>query len=106
MFPAYISGGYEVAYINSDGFDTIGSETLPSSLSSFDDAKSAFESNQRQEKLASEQPSEYQQQLNNQCNFPYDGAVDIAKWPAALKCWLTETLKSPAKLTFNYANSQ
>ncbi|HMT00890.1 MAG TPA: hypothetical protein PKC14_01055, partial [Candidatus Absconditabacterales bacterium] len=100
----YQSGGYELAYLNSDGFDYIQDESqVPSFIQRIQSAQARYDQDVAP-RINDDLDLEIQKD-RSECSLDADGSVSLDKWPEALKCWLKKTLKTQI-LTIDYKNSQ
>jgi hypothetical protein len=103
--PDYQEDGYEVAYLNSDGYDFIDTEVLPSFVQVVQNAGANFRV-RRNNMFTDVTQSFVEQKIQNECAIGDDGTVPILKWPPAFLCWLKETLKNPLSVKISYKNAE
>lgn len=108
LSPTYNQTGYEVAYINSDGFDLIDQQAVPAFVQQIYKIKS--------EKKQNTQPitkSPIEQETEQECGIDPTGTVLLfdfkernSPWLKAMKCWATKTFASSFKIDINFDSAQ
>ncbi|HRX63772.1 MAG TPA: hypothetical protein P5060_01570 [Candidatus Absconditabacterales bacterium] len=109
LTPGYRSGGYEIAFINSDGSDLIAYENEPIFVQNL---KNANENYGLPEAINNVEQTQLEEELQNECNIPEEGGVllfDInegnSPWINALQCRWEKIREKPFSFEFNWNNS-
>ncbi|MFA5747781.1 MAG: hypothetical protein WC872_01575, partial [Candidatus Absconditabacterales bacterium] len=114
--PDYSSGGYEIAYINSDGSDYVSSKTIPSFIQDIQNKQveekkpNIPKANSFIENFGNETIKD-QNQLNSECGFSGEPELllDIKTMNSprldAFKCWLKNVVKKPFEIKISFSNS-
>lgn len=86
--PYYNLSGYEAGYINSDGADYVQFQTIPPLIKLIQKQKAKDNS--------AHKPKTINDFEGSKCAnlIPPSYVVPLSKWPAAFKCWLSETASS------------
>lgn len=99
VLPNYKSGGYEVAYINSDGNDFLQNADVPDFVGVALNQQAKYDNQTKKADL-----EWIEKDLSDVCNIPENGAVMLfdtsgSPWWDAFQCWLkwTGTIDDPLK---------
>lgn len=107
--PGYRDNGYEVAFINSDGADYITYKDNPAFIQRVKSAVDNFE----QENSVNIEQTQLEEEIQNECNIPEDGAVMLfdlqewwSPWLKAVRCWWEKIREKPFEFDFDWSTSK
>lgn len=113
--PTYNKTGYEVAYINSDGFDLIDNNETPAFVKQLQAIKTqkGEEATIANKILEQVEKGEMENAIDTECGVDPTGTAllfDIktgkSPWIAAMKCRAKKTFEQPFKISVNFKNAQ
>ena len=104
LSPSYRADWYEVAFINSDGKDYIQIWAVPDFVADIQLLRSKFLASQESQQI--DPPTNFQEELQNECNVSSQWTVPLMEWPEAFWCWLQKTIEKPLELTVDFRDVQ
>lgn len=108
--PTYNRTGYEVAYINSDGFDLVDNSETPAFIKQLQNTKALKEEQANTANKILQEKSPTESEIDAECGVDTNGAAllfDIktgkSPWMAAMKCWAKNIFKIKISVSFKSA---
>ena len=112
--PTYQITGYEVAYINSDGWDYIVTDTeIIQDIETRSETDKQNKMNKNQNKVVLN-PTQQESDLKDKCNIPANGTLPLFKlwsssdsptWLEWFACWWKQTKQEPLKIKLKFDNA-
>jgi hypothetical protein len=108
--PGYNSSWYEAVFLNTNGQDYIASNNIPAFITRLQASQEQYREQQNNTinfQATNNELSAFEEEDQNKCNYDVYSAVPLDKRPAALACWLQQTLEKPltVSVTFPWVKS-